>query len=175
MHTIFQKIKVEETELHCVFHRDSPVVMCHGGAYTSLCALIWALPILSDADQLASLAKVSTFFSRGLEFLYIADIAAFQEDYRHRMEADQFDFMPVSFGGEKGGIFDVSVMHPPRILEKCLVFFVESDHTHSPYKVTFSLPFQERICEALYEPLPLLNASVNSSINTCTGISSRVF
>lgn len=153
--TTIYNIKLHNFDLQCQIdqHRH-PMVTIGEKSYTTLYGLIKAVPILSEQKQIKNLSKIANFLCNGVEYLFIDDIPKYQEEYLNRVEFEQntFDYLPNRIIDH--GVFDVTGMHPPRIINDELVFYVKNDHTEVPYRVIIPYPIIKETLEARYELLP---------------------
>jgi hypothetical protein len=153
--TPVQTIKVNKTEIMFYLDHDQhPIVISSGNTHRSLHHLIQSMPELSNPDYLSQLAHLINFFSQGTDYHVIDDIPKFQEAYLERIEYEKnsFDYMPLRIIDH--GIFDVRVMHPPRVINRELIFFVQQDHTQLPYRVSCSYPIEREKLDTRYQLLP---------------------
>lgn len=108
-------------------------------SFNSLDALVEAFPQL--IENLATSAELANFLMRGLAFHLIQDIETFKRSYRAQLDADlneneEDNPLLVDYGN-----FDLSGLHPPRINDGRLVFFVQEGHTRLPYQVSVPFPY----------------------------------
>lgn len=152
--TIFT-VNVHGFDLLCQLDSHlKPLVRSGDKTYQSLFGLTQAIPVLELNDHLKALAKIANFLSGGAEYQFIEDISKYQEEYLNRVEFEQnsFDYIPNRIIDH--GIFDVSVMHPPRIINNELVFYVKNDQNQLPYCVSVAYPITKESDGIRYQLLP---------------------
>ena len=156
-----QMISLGSHELFFLFdHQHQPVIEVKGVQYDSLAHLLQTFPPLYDQKNLKTLAQITNFFAKGVEFQYIEDIEAFSLSYYQQVEEEQSSLLYEGSAIKDYGIFDLSAMHPPKVENQTLIFFVRHDYLHIPYRVTFYYPSHpEKTLEISYELLPLERAS----------------
>jgi hypothetical protein len=149
-------IRLNNMEIHFYFNEDNkPTIEIKGKAYTSLSSLFRDFPFFSRLKNQEKIAQLINFLLKGLEFYYIENITEFQESYRKQIEIEQLypEEAPLYL---KYGIYDVSIMHPPLIKNRQLIFFVKQDYTQMPYQVTVPFPIVQETVMAYYELLPFI-------------------
>ena len=157
MHTAIQVLHVNLFELRFFFDQyQQPTVEIQERHYHSFPDLFHDLPLLSTTPYLDKAAQVINFLVKGLEFQYIDDISLFQTNYRRIIEDESFESPYEHTRLSDYGIYDVSGMHPPKIVEGQLVFFVRHDYTALPYRVSLPYPIAANDKSVYYELLPLM-------------------
>lgn len=152
-----QMLSLGSTELFFLFDQaHHPAIEVKGIRYTSLGQLIQALPELTDKKHIDKLAQIANFLAKSLEFQYIEDIENFKESYLQQLEADELNLLQDTLKLRDYGIFDLSVMHPPHLIDHKLVFFVKHDYLSIPYKASLFTPIHIEGFHLSYELLPLL-------------------
>jgi hypothetical protein len=143
-------------ELNFLFDRyHQPAIDVEGTIYTSLGSLCRHIPQFSEDQHLEKLAQVANFLVKGLEFDYIEDIELFKEDYAQQLEAEQLQMLNEEPHFNQG-VYDLSEMHPPRVVNHRLVFFVKQEDPMIPYRVSLDYPVCTEMPIVLYEALALL-------------------
>lgn len=143
-------------ELNFLFDRyHQPAIDIEGKIYTSLGGLCRHIPQFSEIEHLEKLAQVANFLVKGLEFHYIEDIELFKEDYAQQLEAGQLQMLNEEPRFNQG-LYDLSEMHPPRIVNQHLIFFVKQEDPTIPYRVSLDYPVCTDEPVLSYEALALL-------------------
>ncbi|MFI0434941.1 MAG: hypothetical protein ACH350_04330 [Parachlamydiaceae bacterium] len=152
-----QMISLAPHELFFLFdHEDQPVIEANQVQYRSLGRLLQMFPQLNFSKHLDKLAQIANFLARGLEFQYIEDIESFRLFYYQQMEAEESALLYEGTHLKDYGIFDLSVIHPPRMKEGKLIFFVKHDYLNIPYQTILHYPIGYGGPNMVYELLPLL-------------------
>jgi hypothetical protein len=152
-----QMISLGPHELFFLFdYQHQPVLEVKGVQYHSLEAILKKFPELQQTKHLDKLAQIANFLAKGLEFQYIEDITLFKATYYQEVELEQSSLLYEGSALKDYGIFDLSVMHPPRLKDQRLVFFVKHDYLGIPYQVSLFYPIRKEHPEMLYELLPLV-------------------
>jgi hypothetical protein len=143
-------------ELNFLFDRyHQPAIDIEGKIYTSLGSLCRHIPQFSDIHYLEKLAQVANFLVKGLEFHYIEDIELFKEDYAQQLEAEELKMLNEEPRFNQG-LYDLSGMHPPRVVNQQLIFFVKQEDPVVPYRVSLEYPVCAEMPVVSYEALALL-------------------
>ncbi|WP_068468254.1 hypothetical protein [Candidatus Protochlamydia phocaeensis] len=157
MKTCIQVLHLDQATLYFFFDQDHlPAIQIEGVKYTSLYQLCRDFPHLLAPKQIEKMAKIANFLIKGLEFQYIENINAFKEDYFQRLEAGQTALLQNMPCLNDYGIYDVSIMHHPKIHNGKLIFFVKQDYTHLPYKASLDFPLKDENFSIHYELLPAI-------------------
>lgn len=136
--------------------QQQPVVIVQNQIYAHLWFLTDAIPELSDPQHLIPFAQISNFFWKGIHFQYVECIASYQKHYIERVElerrhpADVFEYRLTDYK-----IFDVSVMHEPKIEHDHLIYFVYQVATGLPYRVVCPYPYKSTSTLVHYQILPI--------------------
>jgi hypothetical protein len=144
-----REIPFQKETLILGFIDDRPVVAFLGKKYFSVNTLLAAYPRLTCEEYLKTLSLVVNFLLSGLSYSVIEDIPAYQKRYVDRRQME----MNEAKGTVQYGYFDVSVIHPPKMEDGLLTFFVESSNFDIPYKFTCHLSNNE-ISGSSYSLLP---------------------
>lgn len=153
---LIKEISLGPYTLRLLMHNQMPLVERDGEFYNHIWLLSQQLPLLSDPTYIHQFAEISNFLWKGLQFQFIDQIADYQRFYIERIElerkcpTDIFQFRLTDFK-----IFDVSVMHDPRINEKELSFFVYNTSSALPYRVVCPFPYIEASALVHYQILPI--------------------
>lgn len=158
MKTYIQLIAIEKIEFHLLFDKhDRPIIQMHHKEIDCLTDLFHTFHFLKYPQHAPKTAQICNFLLTGFDFHYIDDIEQFQKDYKEKIESEQSD---TSFQSDSllslshYGTYDVSVMHPPQLINGILTFFVKNDYTHLPYKASIDLHNLKNASHASYELLP---------------------
>lgn len=148
-------IPIEQLELNFFFDQDhKPAINVEGQTYNSLVALFQSFPILSNPRYREKVAQIVNFLLKGLEFHYIENIEKFKEEYQQQIEYEQLSLEDRLVRLSDYGIYDLSSMHAPAVINGQLIFFVKHDYTQLPYKVSVGFPITSDYPNARYELLP---------------------
>jgi hypothetical protein len=151
-------LSLDSTELFFLFDQaHQPAIEINGFQYTSLNHLLQILPQLIHPRHLEKLAQIANFLAKGLEFEYIEDIELFKQNYWQQIEAEQLNLHHETPALKDYGIFDLSVMHPPRLMDHKLIFFVKHDYLSIPYQTSLCYPISKELLHMSYELLPISN------------------
>lgn len=134
-------IKVSsDIHLECQLEGKHPIVICNQKKYTNLRTLHKDVPELIDAIDLKDLAHLLNFMSSGREYQVLDKVKRYKDEYLARIEFEKnsFDYLPVRLS--EHGIFDVSVMHAPRVVGEEFAFFVKNIESQIPYRVSCLYP-----------------------------------
>lgn len=143
----------EKVEFHCHFDSDHhPIVEVENQTYKTFLSLFEAFPSLLKDHS--AYAKLANFIFKKTEYLFIEDIAKYQEEYLERVEYEKntFEYIPDRIIDH--GIFDVFAMHPPKNVDHQLIFFVKHYHTQIPYRASCPFPIEREKYEIRYQLLP---------------------
>jgi len=148
-----QKFVFLKQEFSCEIKDRHPLISVEKERYQSVCELLKAYPDLTRIENLNQLAYVVNFLSAGVDYQLIEDIVTFQEKYLAQVdfEKNSYDYLPQRITDH--GIFDITGMTGPRMIDQTLVFYVRSTHNGLPYCVRFPLPFDGNTL-AQYQLLP---------------------
>ncbi len=116
--------------------------------------------LLNNPVYITDFAQISNFLWKGLQFHYIDQIADFQKNYLRQVELEQRhqgDVFPYRLTDYK--IFDVSVMHEPRLIDEQLHYYVCQTETRLPYRVVCPFPYLCSNPHVHYQILPILLVS----------------
>jgi hypothetical protein len=157
MKTCIQMLHLDQTKLYFFFDQDhQPAININGAKYTSLYFLYQDFPSLATSLQVEKIAQITNFLVKGLEFQFIENIIQFKEEYTQVLEAGQIDLLHNVPCMHDYGIYDVSLMHKPKIVADELIFFVKHGYTQLPYKVSLNHPLIKKKFTVQYELLPFL-------------------
>jgi hypothetical protein len=155
--TAIKEISMGSQTLRLFMQDQAPVVECEGHFYNHVWLLGQQFPLLSDPIHLKQFAEISNFLWKGLQFQFIDQIAEYQKFYTEQVELERrcpSDIFPYRLTDYK--IFDVSVMHDPRLEESILVYFVFNTTTALPYRVICPFPYNATSTLVHYQILPIL-------------------
>ncbi len=114
------------------------------------------LPIICDPAHIKVFAEISNFLWKGLQFQYIENITSYQSFYREQIElerkcpSDIFQYRLTDYK-----IFDVTVMHEPRLEEGKLSYYVFNASNGLPYRVVCPFPYTAASTLVHYQILPI--------------------
>lgn len=157
MKTSIQMLSLENLEFFFLFnHQHKPIVEIQGHQFSSLHKLIQKFPLINQPQHLDILAQIANFLAKGLEFQFIQNIDSFRENYYQQIETEQSSLLYEGFNLKDYGVFDLSTMHAPLLIDQKLSFFVKHDYLGIPYKVTLMNPVDCNSPNIIYELLPIL-------------------
>lgn len=156
MKASIQMLSVEGNEIYFLFNQvQQPAIEIKGIQYTTLYHILQVLPQLLSSENIEQLSKIVNFLAKGLEFQFIEDIEDYKTHYYDQLEAEHFDISQSIPQLKDYGVFDLSVMHPPHMVDHQLVFYVRHDYLTIPYRATFLFHKQLDNLQLKYELLPL--------------------
>lgn len=153
---LIKEISLGPYTLRLLMHNQTPLVERDGEFYNHIWLLCQQLPLLSDPAHISIFAEIANFLWKGLQFQFIDQIADYQRFYNEQVDlerrcpTDIFQFRLTDFK-----IFDVSVMHEPRIDGNELSFFVYHASSALPYRVVSPFPYIEASALVHYQILPI--------------------
>lgn len=125
--------------------------------YSYLWFLIEQAPQLSETIYLQEFCEISNFFWKGTQFEVINSISSYQQEYIDRIDleynnpADIFPYRLTDYA-----IFDISVMHEPKLLNGMLNYYVYNVTNGLPYLVVCPYPYPVASTKVHYQILPIL-------------------
>lgn len=143
--------------LYLTLKNQAPVVDYRDQTYTHFYFLIDQIPELSNPLYIEAFAHISNFFWKGGQFHCIDKIADYQKYYVERVKmekkhpADVFEYRLTDYK-----IFDVSVMHEPRIEGDSLIYYTYQASTGLPYRVVCPFPYTKTSTLVHYQILPII-------------------
>lgn len=155
---LHKELKLDSHLLFLFLQGKTPSIEWEDQSYASLWHLIQQLPILSDPSYIEQFAYISNFFWKAGEFCYIESISDYQNFYKQRIEqekkclVDLFEYRLTDYK-----VFDVSVMHIPRIENNQLVYFTYNATNRVPYRVVCPFPYHLNSTYVHYQVLPILD------------------
>ncbi|WP_068469020.1 hypothetical protein [Candidatus Protochlamydia phocaeensis] len=155
------KVPVKELSIgpHVVYlslKQQTPLVDFQNQTFNHLWFLVNQLPELSNPLYIKEFAQISNFFWKGLLFQYIDSVPAYQKRYIEQVEmekkypADIFEYRLTDYK-----IFDVSVMHEPKVEQDTLIYFVYNVSNGLPYRVVCPFPYTSTSPFVHYQILPI--------------------
>jgi hypothetical protein len=154
--TPIKDIAVGSRTLRLIMQDQTPLVECEGNFFNHVWLLGQSVACLSDPAYLKEFAEISNFLWKGLQFQFIDQIANYQKFYTEQVElekkypSDVFLYRLTDYK-----IFDVSVMHDPRLEEERLSYFVYQTTTGIPYRVVCPFPYTSTSALVHYQILPI--------------------
>lgn len=132
----------------------TPYIIYEKKRFDHLHAIIKAIPDLANPKQLEPLACLVNFMAKGEEYQIIENTKQFQEEYLNQIEFERnsLDYIPDRLIDH--GIFDVKVMHSPRIINDEFIFFVKNMQSGIPNRVNCPYPISNENPKILYQLLP---------------------
>lgn len=130
-----------------------PSIICEGNRYETIDSLLKAYPALTRIENLTIFSRSLNFLTVGIDYQYIEDIVKFQNAYQAQVdfEKNSFDYIPMRITNH--GIFNITEMTKPHIVNHSLVFYVKNVHNGLPYRVTYLLTNNDKNLP-LYQLLP---------------------
>ena len=153
---LFKEVCVGPYDLRLIVHDQIPLVEFEDQFFNHIWVLVQKIHLLSDAVYLKEFAEVSNFLWKGSAFHFIDCIRDYQEIYLEQVELEKkhpSDVFPYRLTDYK--IFDVSVMHEPRLEEGQVAYFVYNTATGLPYRVVCPFPYTSNSTLVHYQILPL--------------------
>lgn len=159
------KIPVKEIDIHdqkftLILKNHAPVVEWSNKEFPHLWFLLEKCPLLSQEKHINDFATIANFFWKGLEFECISSISHFQKNYKQRVELEKdypADVFPYRLTDYK--IFNISVMHEPRIENGELFFFVYRISNGLPFRVVCPFPYPTDSIVVHYQILPIVESA----------------
>ncbi len=154
--TLVKEISIGPQTLHLMLKENMSLIKFNEQFFSHLWLLVQQIPELSDADYLREFAEVSNFLWKGIQFECVISIESYQKRYNEQVELEKkypSDVFPYRLTDYK--IFDVSVMHDPRLEEENLMYFVYNTTTGLPYRVVCPFPYTSTSTLVHYQILPV--------------------
>jgi hypothetical protein len=148
-------VKIEGIPLQLQFDpHNRPCVKFGSASFTLILPLMQAIPALARLHHLKELAHILNFLLSGNEYHFIEDIKQFQDAYLERVEFEHntLDYLPSRMTTH--GVFDLSAMHPPKISNGKLIFYVKNNYSGVPYRVICPYPITSDTPQLWYQLLP---------------------
>ena len=151
-----KELKFGSESISLFLHDQVPIAGYENQTFTFLWGLIEKIPSLSDTRYIAQFAHLSNFFWKAGQFECVENIEEYQRFYVERVElerkqpADLFEYRLTDYK-----IFDVSVMHAPRVEDKQLVYFTYNKGNGLPYRVVCPFPYHLNSSHVHYQILPI--------------------
>lgn len=155
-YTPFKDITIGKNWLQLLLEDETPVVEFDFQTFNHIWILNQHLPSLSDPLYIKEFAEIANFLWKGLSFTFIDQIEEYKKFYIEHVElekqhpSDVFPFRLTDYQ-----IFDVSVMHDPKIEKNLLHFFVYQTATAIPYQVVCPFPYDSSSTVVRYQILPI--------------------
>jgi len=137
-----KEVRVGASSFQLLMQDQTPLVECGGHFYSHIWLLIQQHLILSENAYIEQFAEISNFMWKGLQFQFVDDISSYQQFYTEQVElerkcpSDVFQYRLTDYK-----IFDIAVMHPPRLEGEQLHYFVYNTTTGLPYRVVCPFPY----------------------------------
>lgn len=154
--SLVKDISLGEDMVRLILDGDTPSVQFRDLPFTQLWLLCNQCPCLCDPAYFKEFAEIANFLWKGSAFQYIDNIEGYQSFYLSQIELEKMhptDVFPFRLTDYK--IFDISVMHEPRLIENHLHFFVFQTETRIPYRVVSPYPYTSLSTLVHYQILPL--------------------
>ncbi len=143
--------KIKEQVISCHTSQERPFVKVGYEVVFTLPDLIKHLPELALPEHTLTLARLSNFLAKGLEFQVIEDAPKFQKMYQDKIKLEQTTYAQGARVSDYG-VFDVSEIKSPNIHDEHLIYYVFNRVNHLPYKVICKVLTQHN--EMSYSLLP---------------------
>lgn len=153
---LIKEITLDHHTLRLLMEGETPVVEREGEFFHHIWHLSLQFPPLSDPASIVPFAEISNFLWKGLQFQFLDQVEDYQRFYIEQIELEQkcpTDIFQYRFTDFK--IFDVSVMHPPRLEDGELFYFVYNTTNGLPYRVVCPFPYTVSSTVVHYQILPL--------------------
>lgn len=154
--SIVKEITLGFHTLRLYMQDEMPFVEHREQSFNHIWLLGQQLALLSDPIYIKEFAEISNFLWKGLQFQFIDKIADYQKFYVEQVELEKkcpTDIFPYRLTDYK--IFDVSVMHDPRLEGENLCYFVYNTTTALPYRVVCPFPYTTSSALVHYQILPI--------------------
>lgn len=154
--SLIKEIAVGGDQVRLLMEDQSPAVEFRGQIIHQLWILCQQCNLLTDPAYLKEFAVISNFLWKGAGFQFIDQIEEYQHNYYAQIELEKqypTDVFPYRLTDYK--IFDLSVMHDPRLIEERLHFYVFNTATGLPYLVICPFPYTSLSTFVHYQILPL--------------------
>lgn len=151
-----KEILIGPYTLRLFMQDQTPLVQCEGHVFNHIWLLNQHVSSLSETSYLKEFAEISNFLWKGLQFQFIEHIASYQKFYTEQVELEKkfpSDVFPYRLMDYK--IFEVSVMHDPRVENNQLSYFVYHTTTALPYRVVCPFPYISTSTLVHYQILPI--------------------
>lgn len=154
---LMKEVSVGRRKISLFLQDQAPIVEVDHQRFLNVWLLVDEVKELAQLDFVKEFAEISNFFWKGNQFKIVESIPAYQRHYREQVElekrqpADLFAYRLTDFK-----IFDVSMMHDPRVVGGQLSYFVYHSETHLPYRVQCPFPYTPTSTRVHYQILPLL-------------------
>lgn len=155
-YSTIKEIPLGPSILHLLMQDQTPLVKYEDHVFNHIWLLTQQFPLLSDPTYLKEFAELSNFLWKGLQFQFIDQIAHYQKFYTEQVELEKkysSDVFPYRLTDYK--IFDVSVMHDPRLEGDQIFYFVYNTTTGLPYRVVCPFPYISSSTLVHYQILPI--------------------
>lgn len=152
-----KEIHIGTDKISLSLQNNQPLAEWNNHTFKHLWFLVRAIPNLSNPSYITTFAEISNFFWKGQQFQCIASIPKFQEEYRRQVEMEKkhpADVFPFRLTDYK--IFDVSVMHEPKIIKDQLIYYTFNISNGLPYRVVCPYPYPSASTLIHYQILPIL-------------------
>lgn len=154
---LVKEINIDDEKVSLILNEQIPVVEWNGQEFLYLWFFLRAVPSLSDPLYIEEFCEISNFFWKGVQFQRITSILEYQQEYIQRVKLENehsADVFPYRLTDYK--IFDVSVMHPPKIVDEQLLYYVYNVNNGLPYRVVCPFPYPTTSTKVHYQILPIL-------------------
>jgi hypothetical protein len=152
-----KEITIDNEIVTLVLMNQVPHVIWKNETYSNLWSLVEKLKNLSDQNYIYSFADISNFLWKGKDFKRIESIEGFKDQYRNQVELERRNPSDVYlYRLTDYKIFDVSVIHEPRIDKNHLIYYVFNINNGLPYRVVCPFPYPKTSTQIHYQILPVL-------------------
>ena len=154
--SLIKEIAIGSDQVRLLMEDQSPAAEFRGQIIHQLWILCQQCDLLTDPAYLKEFAVISNFLWKGGSFQFIDSIEEYQKNYYAQIEREKkypADVFPYRLTDYK--IFDLSVMHDPRLIEEQLHFYVSNTASGLPYHVICPFPYTSLSTLVHYQILPL--------------------
>ncbi|MBA3722032.1 MAG: hypothetical protein H0W88_06495 [Parachlamydiaceae bacterium] len=151
------EITIENQTLFLILNNENPRIEWNNQIFSHLWFLIGKLPALSNPVYIEQFAEIANFYWKGIQYKCIENIPAFQKQYQEQVKLERLhpaDIFPYRLTDYK--IFDVSIMHEPKLHEGQLIYFTFNTQTGLPYRVVCPFPYPAASTLIHYQILPII-------------------
>lgn len=153
-----KSIQLNNDKVFLILKNQIPIVEYNDEPFSHLWFLVAKLPSLSNPKYIRAFSEISNFFWKGLQCQCIESIDLYQRNYMNQVDLERkypADLFPYRLTDYK--IFNVEVMHEPKIDLGQLIYFVYNIHTGLPYRVVCPFPYPATVSTTIrYQILPIL-------------------
>lgn len=154
--TFIKEILIGKNSLRLLMQDQTPLVEFENQYIHHIWILSQQITLLTDVAYLNEFSQISNFLWKGLQFLFIDQIAEYQNFYLTQVELEKKQPNDVfAYRLTDYKIFDISVMCEPHINAGHLHYFVYQAETGIPYRVVCPFPYTSLSTLVHYQILPI--------------------